>query len=72
MTGQLVLEVLEYGLQLKWKSYQREEAKAFEQQGKIRGYEVSQDQILGENHYADVNSQLHTMNTPYPYAIKQP
>lgn len=44
--SQLISAVLEYSQQLQWKSWMREEAKALEQQGKMRGFEISQ--ILGE------------------------
>ena len=40
--------------------YFREEAKKLEQRGKLKGFETSQDQILGEGTYAD--SQV---KTPY-------
>ena len=39
----LILAVLEDGPQLQWKCYWREEAKALEQQGKVKGFEASQD-----------------------------
>ena len=54
---QLVSAVLEHGTQLQWKSFWREEAKVLEHQGRVRGFEASQDQILGEELYADLNSQ---------------
>ncbi|KAL6091286.1 hypothetical protein STEG23_008144 [Scotinomys teguina] len=54
---QLTSAVLEYNQQLKWKSLLREEARNLEQQGKLRGFEISQDQILGEGHFADRNIQ---------------
>ena len=54
---QLVSAVLEHGTQLQWKSFWREEAKVLEHQGRVRGFEASQDQILGEGHYADPESQ---------------
>ncbi|KAL6066104.1 hypothetical protein STEG23_017586 [Scotinomys teguina] len=54
---QLTSAVLEYSQQLQWKSWLREEARNLEQQGKLRGFEISQDQILGEGHFADRNIQ---------------
>ena len=54
---QLVSSVLDHGPQLQWKSFWREEAKALEHQGRVRGFEDSQDQILGEDLYADPDSQ---------------
>ncbi|KAL6085349.1 hypothetical protein STEG23_022272 [Scotinomys teguina] len=54
---QLTSAVLEYSQQLQWKSCLREEARNLEQQGKLRGFEISQDQILGEGHFADRNIQ---------------
>ena len=35
----------------------REEAKTLEHQGRVRDFEASQDQILGEGPYADSDSQ---------------
>ena len=55
--NQLVSAVLEYSAQLEWKSWLKEETNTLEQQGKVRSYEISQDQILGTGHYGDVNSQ---------------
>lgn len=46
--------------------YWRDEA--LECQGKIRGYEVSQDQVLGESCHADINSQV-TYIEPDMYSI---
>ena len=40
-----------------FKCYFREEAKILEQQGKAKGLETSQDQILGEGTYADPQAQ---------------
>ncbi|KAL6088532.1 hypothetical protein STEG23_005682 [Scotinomys teguina] len=54
---QLTSAVLEYSQQLQWKSWLREEARNLEQQGKLRGFEISQDQILGEGHFANRNIQ---------------
>ena len=54
---QLVSVVLEDGMQLQWKCYLREEAKALEYQGRVKGFEATQGQILGEGHYADPQSQ---------------
>ena len=50
---QLVSAVLDDGPQLMFKIYFREGAKILEQQGKAKGLETSQDQILGEGTYAD-------------------
>ena len=54
---QLISEVLDYGPKLMFKCYFREEAKILEQQGKAKGLETSQDQILGEGTYADPQAQ---------------
>lgn len=54
---QLTSAVLEYSQQLQWKSWLKEEARNLEQQGKLRGFQVSQDQILGEGEFADKNVQ---------------
>ena len=54
---QLVSEILDDGLQLMFKCYFREEAKILEQQGKSKGCETSQDQILAEGTYADLQVQ---------------
>ena len=54
---QLVCVGLEDGPQLQWKCYWREEPKALEHQGRVRGFEASQDQALGKGHYADAQSQ---------------
>ena len=47
----------ENGHQLICKCYRREEAKILEQQGKTKGFETSQDQILGKSHYSDPQEQ---------------
>ena len=39
------------------KCYWSEEAKILEQQGKAKGLEIYQDQILGESHYSDPQEQ---------------
>ena len=44
--------VPDHGPQLQWKKIWREEAKALQHQGRIRGFEASQNQIFGENSYA--------------------
>ena len=49
--------ILKDGSQLLWKCYLWEEAKIFEQQGKAKGLETSQDKILGEETYADPKDQ---------------
>ena len=49
--------VLEAGQLMQWKSWWREEAKMIEQRNRARGIEVSQDQLLGEGEYADVELQ---------------
>ena len=54
---QLVSAVLDDGPQLLWKYYFRKEAKILEHQGKAKGLETSQDQILGEGTYADPQAQ---------------
>ena len=50
---QLISVVLDNGPQLLWKYYWREETKILEQRGKAKGFEMSQNQILGEGHYSD-------------------
>ena len=67
----LVSVVLEVGLQLQWKCYWREEAKALEKQERIKGFEAFQDQILGNGCYADPQSQAFflIMNISCPYAL---
>ena len=50
---------LENGPRLLWKCYWREEAKILEQQRKAKVFETSQDQILGEGHYPDLQEQAH-------------
>ena len=58
MTGfSLVSVILDDRPQLRFKCYFREEAKILEQQGKAKGLETSQDQILGEGTYADPQAQ---------------
>ena len=42
---------------MQWKNWYREEARILEQQGKIRGFFISQDQILGEGMFANVKAQ---------------
>ena len=49
--------VLEAGQLMPWKSWLREEAKMIEQRNRARGIEISQDQLLGEGEYADVERQ---------------
>ena len=53
---QLISVILEDGPQQFWKCYWREEAKILEQ-GKAKGFETSQGQILGEGHYNDPRDQ---------------
>ena len=50
---QLISVDLENGPRLLWKCYWREEAKILEQQGKAKGLEIFEDQILGEGHYSN-------------------
>ena len=50
---QLISAVLDFGPQLLWKCYQREEVKMLEQQGKVKKLETSQVQILGQRLYSD-------------------
>ena len=45
--------------------------KSLEQQGKAKGFEASQDQILGEGTYTDPQDQALMMNTPCPYVTQQ-
>ena len=54
---QFILAVLENGFQLLWKFYWRKEEKILEQQGKVKGLEISQEQILGDVHYSDPQNQ---------------
>ena len=54
---QLISVVLEDGPQILWKCYWWEEARILEQQGKAKGFEAPQDQILGEGAYADPQGQ---------------
>ena len=55
---QLISAVLENGPHLLWKCYWREEAKKIlQQQGKAKGLEISQDQILDEGFYSDPQDQ---------------
>ena len=55
---QLVLVVLKNGLQLQWKYYWKEEAKTLKLQGRVKGFEASQDQIFYEGHYSDAQNQV--------------
>ena len=50
---QIVSAMLEDGLQLKWKYYWSKEAKALEHQDRIKGFEASKNEILGEGLYTD-------------------
>lgn len=54
----LMIAVWESGPQLQWKTWWRDEARTIEQQGRATGYEISQDQILDEGPYADVERQF--------------
>ena len=49
--------MLEASPQLQWRTWWGEEARALEQQDRARGHEISQDQILGEGQYADLQRQ---------------
>ena len=49
--------VLEAGQHMQWRSWWREEAKMIEQRNRAIGIEISQDQLLGEGEYADVERQ---------------
>ena len=51
--SQLASAVLEDGPSLMFGVYFKEESKHMEQQGRAKGVEVSQDQILGIGAYAD-------------------
>ena len=55
--SQLVSAVLDDGPSLMFGIYFREESKHMEQQGRAKGVEVSQDQILGVGAYADPQVQ---------------
>ena len=48
---------------------ERRGKKVLEQQGKEKGFETFQDQILGEDHYSD--SQEQAYYSPCPYAAQQ-
>lgn len=52
----------------------KEEGKALELQGKAkaRGFEISQDQILGEGCYVDINSKDTIYEHTLPYATQKP
>ena len=54
---QLVSAILGHSPQLLWKSFWREKAKTLEHQGRVKGVEASQDEILGEGPSADLDSQ---------------
>ena len=56
---QLIPVLIENKPQLLWKCYWREEETILEQQGKAKGFQNSQDQILGESHYSDPQEQGH-------------
>ena len=58
----MVTAVLEAGSLIQWKSWWREEAKTIEQRSKARGIKVSQDQLLGEGDYADIERQQSLYN----------
>ena len=49
--------VLEAGPLMQFKAWLREEAKVIEQRNRARGIDISQDQLLGEGEYADVERQ---------------
>ena len=49
---------MDYGPQLRFKYYFRKEVKILEKHGKAKGLETSQDQILGEDTYADTQVQV--------------
>ena len=49
-----------------------EKAKVLEQQRRVKGFEASQDQILGEGCYADPQSQAIYKGRILPYAVQQP
>ena len=53
----LVSTILEAGPQLKDRTWWREETRVLEQWGRARGHEIFQDQIIGENRYADFQRQ---------------
>ena len=53
----LVSAILEAGPQLKDRTWWREETGALEQWGRARGHEIFQDEINGENQYADFQRQ---------------
>ena len=67
----MVTAMLEAGLLIQWKSWWREEAKTIEQRSRARGIEVSQDQLLREGDYADIERQSYTMNILWIYVTWQ-
>ena len=69
---QLVSVVLEYGPQIQWKYYWREEAKALEHQGRTRGSEASKVQILMRAFMLIWIAKLHTVNTSCPCDVQRP
>lgn len=54
----LVAATLEAGPQLQWQIWWKEEARAIEEQNRARGINISQDQLLGEGQYANLQRQL--------------
>ena len=70
----MVTAVLEAGPLIQQESWWREEAKTIEQRIRARGIEVSQDQLLGEGEYIDIERQSlyneHTLDLCYKVALK--
>lgn len=54
----LITALLESAPQLHWNMWQRDKARVIKQQGRVRGYVISQDQILGDSHCADVERHI--------------
>lgn len=54
--------ILEPGSHLQWLSWWREEMKAIAPQNKVRGSNISKDQLLGEGHSA--RFRLNMMKKP--------
>lgn len=49
---------LEAGPQLQWRTWCKEDTRAMELQNRARGINSSQDQLLGEAQYAELQRQL--------------
>lgn len=71
---ELATEILKAGPHLQWIAWWQEEARVIEQWNRARGINNSQDQLLGENQYAEMQQlnliadSLNWMITPWPLA----